>query len=272
MNAFDRAMKAIEKLMARASPRPSPQPSPQRKSAKPGLKRSRKKRSAKSRVVSAAPRHTRPEPYNPPRSEPEFPELDEVLEPGPITPAYRGAPEKCSKCDLDPELPENGGCQIYVCDRCGALVCSQCSEDGPDNAVLCLPCSDPPKLKPTRPSWADAWERASNTPPEVPKVAPRPAQARTLGSCKAIDADTGRQCRLPAHPEEPERHRHERGPFFRTLTPGEVPLLRQRLDGLATMQSDAIRMSDVASVTRTAVVRAAHERFREKRKKQEASP
>lgn len=38
--------------------------------------------------------------------------------------------DKCSRCDVDPNLKEHEGRQIYVCDRCGAFVCSDCSEDG----------------------------------------------------------------------------------------------------------------------------------------------
>lgn len=91
-------------------------------------------------------------------------------------------------------------------------------------------------VKPTLPSWAAAWERAnpSVTPPQASNVAPAPAQARTRGSCKAIDADTGRQCRRLEHADEV--HRSERGDFTRVLPPGGVPLLRTRLDAVAVAQ------------------------------------
>lgn len=63
------------------------------------------------------------------------------------------------------------------------------------------------------------------------------APTRGRGSCFAIDAGTGRQCRLPAHPEDPDRHRNERGPFFRVLQPGEVPKLREQLDEAGARRS-----------------------------------
>jgi hypothetical protein len=47
----------------------------------------------------------------------------------------------CQLCGLDPEKKENKGCQLYVCDKCDALVCSECSEDGPNaGEVYCKPC------------------------------------------------------------------------------------------------------------------------------------
>lgn len=56
------------------------------------------------------------------------------------------APEKCQLCGLNPRLKANKGRQIYVCDSCECLVCSECSEDGSSkefgfsNPVLCVPC------------------------------------------------------------------------------------------------------------------------------------
>lgn len=108
----------------------------------------------------------------------------------------------------------------------------------PDVSALQQTFAPPPDLfeplKVARPAWADAWERAhpSRDMAEAPKVAPRPAQARTLGSCKAIDADTGRQCRLLTHDAETP-HRSERGAFTHVLVPGGVPRLRQTLDSWA---------------------------------------
>lgn len=49
-------------------------------------------------------------------------------------------PNICGACGLDPSAPEHAGRQIYVCDTCGALVCSDCSESGRLNSVHCLPC------------------------------------------------------------------------------------------------------------------------------------
>lgn len=65
------------------------------------------------------------------------------------------------------------------------------------------------------------------------------APARGRGSCFAIDAETGRQCRLPAHPEDPDRHRHERGPFFRLLQPGQAPRLHEQLERVAMASTEA---------------------------------
>lgn len=66
---------------------------------------------------------------------------------------------------------------------------------------------------------------------------PRPVlQPGWKGSCKAIDADTGRQCRLPAHPGE--AHRHERGPFFRAAPPEQTHFrAREQLDAAATRRN-----------------------------------
>lgn len=47
--------------------------------------------------------------------------------------------EVCSKCGLDPSKKQNKGRQIYVCDTCGAKVCSDCSGMGASSnfAVVC---------------------------------------------------------------------------------------------------------------------------------------
>ena len=51
------------------------------------------------------------------------------------------APEKCSVCGLNPKLPENKGSQLYACDKCEALVCSEDSENGPRAGnVFCKRC------------------------------------------------------------------------------------------------------------------------------------
>lgn len=71
-------------------------------------------------------------------------------------------------------------------------------------------------------------------PPPTPELAPPVISRGWAGSCKAIDADSGRQCRMPAHPSDPDRHRHERGPFFRTATPGAAFTRRDQIDEHAT--------------------------------------
>jgi len=71
-------------------------------------------------------------------------------------------------------------------------------------------------------------------PPHAPELAPAVVSDSWRGSCKAICAETGRQCRMPAHPLEPDRHRHERGPFFRVAAPGQAFTRRDLLDQAAT--------------------------------------
>lgn len=75
-------------------------------------------------------------------------------------------------------------------------------------------------------------------PPAAPVVEAPPLKLEPgwRGSCKAIDADTGRRCRLPAHPGE--AHRHERGPFFRTADPTQTHFrAREQLDAAATRRN-----------------------------------
>lgn len=75
--------------------------------------------------------------------------------------------------------------------------------------------------RPTRPAWADAWERAhpSVTPPLVANVAAAPAQAVARSNCKAVDAKTGLACKLGAH--SGDEHGHERGRFHLVAKPGQ---------------------------------------------------
>lgn len=96
----------------------------------------------------------------------------------------------------------------------------------------------PPPLPPVPPrpeTQVDLVQALQALPlPAAPaSSAPAPA-ARGRGSCWAIDAETGRQCRLPSHPEDPDRHRHERGAFFRTAVPGQSFTRRDLLDRAAT--------------------------------------
>jgi hypothetical protein len=77
-------------------------------------------------------------------------------------------------------------------------------------------------------------EAALASAPPAPATPPPPdIKPGWRGSCKAIDADTGRRCRLPAHPGQ--QHRHERGPFFRTAPPEQTSFrVREQLDAAAT--------------------------------------
>lgn len=68
-----------------------------------------------------------------------------------------------------------------------------------------------------------------------------------LGSCKAVCAVTGLQCKLPAHPEGTD-HCNERGPkhgrFTRVAAPGQTQFPeRARLDEWAT-RAPGIGFSD----------------------------
>lgn len=209
MNAFDKLMAAVSAAIARGRPqtkrqnrksRPLPAPLPKRKIAK--------RLAMKARVVSARAGHTSRKAYNPPRApDVERSELTESFAPGPISaPLY-----------VPPVIATSTPC----------VVCGQ--------STLCG-CA---MVKP--PDWVDGrvTERpARPAPVEAPVPSPIPAPVVALsttarpgrGSCKAVDAATGRQCKLPAHPANPDQHRHERGPFHRLLQPGEVPVLRQALD------------------------------------------
>lgn len=71
----------------------------------------------------------------------------------------------------------------------------------------------------------------------LPVTTPTSVPGRARGSCKAVDAATGRQCKLPHHPEHPEQHRHERGMFHRVAAPGTTTFpLREALE-LAALAS-----------------------------------
>ena len=49
--------------------------------------------------------------------------------------------DDCQLCGMNPTEPKNAGRQVYVCDRCEALVCSECSEDGPNSKLYCDMCA-----------------------------------------------------------------------------------------------------------------------------------
>lgn len=100
----------------------------------------------------------------------------------------------------------------------------------------------PPPLPPRPPRAeldVDLVKSLEALPLPAAPAASSAAPARGRGSCFAIDAETGRQCRLPAHPEDPDRHRHERGPFFRLLQPGQAPRLHEQLDSAAMASTEA---------------------------------
>lgn len=79
----------------------------------------------------------------------------------------------------------------------------------------------------------DAWlDRREALPPPPPP--PPPAGARL--SCKAINAETGRQCALLGG--HTGTHRHGRTDFMRTAEIGQTTFARrQALDGLANSRS-----------------------------------
>lgn len=76
--------------------------------------------------------------------------------------------------------------------------------------------------------------------PSAPKLGlDATATGSWKGSCKAVDAATGRACKLPAHPGEV--HRSERGPFVRVAAPGATSFpLRQALEHAALHQADVV--------------------------------
>jgi hypothetical protein len=57
-----------------------------------------------------------------------------------------------------------------------------------------------------------------------PPPAPRAAGGRWTGTCRAVDAETGLRCRLPAHGDK--GHRSERGPFHLVAAPGQATFAR----------------------------------------------
>lgn len=79
MNAVEKALRHIEKLINARAPKP-------RKPAKRKAAPKKRADQQKPRVVSKRRRHKRPEPYNPPKSEPDFTALREAFAPPP--PAY----------------------------------------------------------------------------------------------------------------------------------------------------------------------------------------
>lgn len=89
----------------------------------------------------------------------------------------------------------------------------------------------------TEPDLAEAYRALPGVwgPAETPPLPPPVLRPGFRGSCKAIDAATGRTCKLPAHPGDV--HSSERGRFTRCAAPGTTTFpLRQALDSAALTQ------------------------------------
>lgn len=218
MSAVDKALRHIEALIAARRPQTK---SKKEKSlikvkgsrrAKPA-KRARYSKTViikKPRVVSARAGHRSREAYNPPRSEPAITEaLETTFAPAP-TP---------------PEVPGPISAPLYE----------------PPVTTQPSPAYDAFRV----PDWVDgrttecAQVPTFVDPPVMPAQTPRRFLATghmvSRGPCKAVDAETGRTCKLLVHPEDPDRHRSERGPFFRVALPGQTTFALQRtLDESAT--------------------------------------
>lgn len=52
-------------------------------------------------------------------------------------------PDACSGCRATQEELEAVSCMLYVCDKCGAFVCSSCSATSDDDKVVCESCATP---------------------------------------------------------------------------------------------------------------------------------
>jgi hypothetical protein len=77
--------------------------------------------------------------------------LEEETDPPTLAPAAHGESatgERCALCSLDPAAPEYRGRELYRCDRCGRLVCSDCSDNAADNCLLCSECPAPAPAAP----------------------------------------------------------------------------------------------------------------------------
>ena len=103
----------------------------------------------------------------------------------------------------------------------------------------------PPRSEPDLVELYRSLPEVFGEPAPLPVTTPTSATGRARGSCKAVDAVTGRQCKLPHHPEHPEQHRHERGMFHRVAAPGTTSFpLREALD-LAAQASPGAGGGDV---------------------------
>jgi hypothetical protein len=97
-------------------------------------------------------------------------------------------PEKCQFCGLDPVKKGNEGRQVYVCDKCEAFVCSNCSESAPGGGVLCKPCDH-------REKW-DAAEQREGEPEREPDRCSRcdavisRERANRFSLCETCDPDS----------------------------------------------------------------------------------
>ena len=172
------------------------------------------------RVVSPTPRHTSPQAYNSPK----VPRAERRVRQS-LGQVFRNAPSFeevqaiVDKTVVIPPPPKP------------APVRTSAQPKGPRSIT-----ERPPPLPP-RPPRAELEVDLVKVLEALPLPAAPPASStptRGRGSCFAIDAETGRQCRLPAHPEAPDRHGHERGPFFRCAVPGQTFTRRDLLDHAAT--------------------------------------
>lgn len=90
-------------------------------------------------------------------------------------------------------------------------------------------------------------------PPVTPAPPPPVLRAGFRGSCTAVDANNGRRCKLPHHPEHPEQHRHERGMFHRVAEPGTTSFpLREALDRAAFASVDVAVDHTPSTITKAA--------------------
>lgn len=211
MNAFDKLMAAVSAAIAKGRP----QTKRQNRKSPPLPKRARRATKASKAQYSklqkagvprnSARRAARELEYRPPRGpDRDLSELTESFAPGPISAPLHVPPR------LEPAQPVSVAAPDWV-----------------DGRVT---------ERPARPVLVEV---------AVPTLVPAPVVRLSTtgrvarGSCKAIDAKTGRQCRLLAHPETPDAHRNERGPFTHVLQAGQVPVLRQTLDQVATASVNA---------------------------------
>lgn len=223
MNAFEKAMAAIEKAMGRGKParratksvKKTATPSrPEVRSGKPVVSAGRRGRTA-GEPAAKQPGVTRVRAlkrekvgHRPPRSA--QPDVEQLVDAPLPTP---------------PEAPGEITAPLYLPPIIDA--------DHQVERMGCVLMPIPP-LPVARPSWANAWERGAPPAPPAAVVTSSSTGRVPRGSCKAIDAKTGRQCRLLAHPETPDQHANERGAFHLVLQPGQVPTLHQVLDQAAT--------------------------------------
>ncbi len=210
MTAVERALRHLEKLMARGKPAKRKTPAKKRQPAK------------KARVVSRAARHTRPSAYSPPRHEPDVVELVEAFAPAPApAPTPPAEPGPISPALYQPMEQVQVGDMVYS------------TSDQQPGRVFAI----------SLPTWAAAFEAAQATAaqPPVPAAPVDPTPRVLRGSCKAVCAATGLKCRLPAH-DMATPHSNERGQFHRVAVPGQTHFAAR-----ATLEEFALRSPDVST-------------------------